>query len=89
MKNFTSGKHYPAIIVHKGADSQGNYISVMEIDNMDEMEQLAGRVECGRTQSRNQSVLETDAEKYFEYLYTTFNLFLMSKSDDRHILYGA
>ena len=76
MKNFTSGKHYHVIIVHKGADSQGKYISWMDIDNMDEMEQLVGRFECERTQSRNQSVLEADAEKSYE------DLFLMRKSDD-------
>ena len=36
---------------------------------MDEMEHLVGRFDCERTQSRNQSVLEADAEKSFEDLY--------------------
>ena len=40
---------------------------------MDEMEQLAGQFECERTPSINQSVLEADADKFFEYLYKTFN----------------
>ena len=41
----------------------------MEIDSMDEMETLVSRFDCERTQSRNQSILEADAEKSFEDLY--------------------
>jgi len=60
--------------VQKGVDARGQDISGMECDSVDEIEALLDRFDCDEMRSRNQSKVESDAEKAFEDLYMVSNL---------------
>jgi hypothetical protein len=78
---FSNGKHYPLVKVHKGMDSHGRDISGMECDSVDEIEALLDRFDCDEMRSRKESKNEAEAEKNFEDLYGKFSQFLKTDGD--------
>jgi len=78
---FSNGKHFPLIKVHKGVDSNGHNISGMECDTMDDIEALLDKLDCDEMRSRNKSSAESEAEKQFEDLYGKFSQLLKTDGD--------
>lgn len=66
---FSNGKHYPLVKVHRGLDHNGRDMTGLECDTVDEIEALIDRFESEDMQSRKQSMKEAMAEKSFEDLY--------------------
>lgn len=66
---FSNGKHYPLVKVHKGADSRGHDMGGVECDTVDEIEVLLDRFDCDEMRSRKESRAEAVAEQAFEDLY--------------------
>jgi hypothetical protein len=80
--DFSNGKHYPLVKVHKGVDANGVDMTGVECDTVDEIEQLLDRFDCEDMQGRRDSKLEARAEQTFEDLYKKFNLFLKNPTND-------
>jgi len=80
--DFSNGKHYPLVKVHKGVDNNGQELTGMECDTVDEIEALIDRFDSEDMLSRKQSLKEAMAEKSFEDLYKKFNQFLKYGKDD-------
>ena len=66
---FSNGRHYPLLKVHKGHDANGQDISGMECDSVDEIEHALDKFDCDEMRSRRQSSAEDKAERSFEDLY--------------------
>jgi chloride intracellular channel protein 2 len=80
--DFSNGKHYPLVKVHKGSDANGVDMTGVECDTVDEIEQLLDRFECDDMFGRRESKIEARAEQVFEDLYKKFNLFLKNPEGD-------
>lgn len=81
--DFSNGKHYPLVKVHKGLDSNGVDMSGVECDTVDEIEQLLDRFDCDDMYGRRESKKEARAEQIFEDLYKKFNILLKGLGDER------
>lgn len=79
---FSNGKHYPLVKIHKGVDSNGRDMTGLECDTMDEIECLVDRFDCEEMLGRRESSGESKAERVFEDLYMKFNQFLKNIKDD-------
>jgi len=79
---FSNGKHYPLVKVHKGLDAAGVDMTGVECDTVDEIEALVSRFECDTLQGRRENKVEDRAERTFEDLLKKLNIFLKSSSDD-------
>lgn len=80
--DFSNGKRYPLVKVHKGLDSRGHDLSGVECDTVDEIEALFERFDCDDMRSRKESRAEAVAEQSFEDLYMKFSHFLKQPSED-------
>lgn len=80
--DFSNGKHFPLVKVHKGVDSRGHDMSGVECDTVDEIEALLDRFDCDEMRSRKESRAEAVAEQAFEDLYMKFSQFLKMSNDD-------
>ena len=54
--------------VHKGLDAQGQDMTGLECDTVDEIEALVSRFECDTLQGRRENKIEDRAERTFEDL---------------------
>lgn len=81
--DFSNGKHYPLVKVHKGLDSNGVDMSGVECDTVDEIEQLLDRFDCDDMYGRRESKKEARAEQVFEDLYKKFNILLKGLGDEK------
>jgi len=81
--DFSNGKHYPLVKVHKGLDSNGQDMSGVECDTVDEIEQLLDRFDCDDMYGRRESKKEARAEQVFEDLYKKFNILLKGLGDEK------
>jgi chloride intracellular channel protein 2 len=79
---FSNGKRFPLVKVHKGKDFHGQDMSGVECETIDEIEQLVERFECDDMLGRRDSKMEAKAELVFEDLYMKLNQFLKSTRDD-------
>ncbi|KAK2144048.1 hypothetical protein LSH36_791g01041 [Paralvinella palmiformis] len=79
---FSNGKHYPLVKVHKGLDAQGQDMSGLECDTVDEIEALVSRFECDTLQGRRENKIEDRAERTFEDLLKKLNIFLKSTNNE-------
>lgn len=66
---FSNGKHYPLVKVHKGHDASGRPLAGLECDTLDEIEGLIDRFECDDMLGRRDSNFEDRAERAIEDLY--------------------
>ena len=71
---FSNGKRYPLVKVHKGLDARGQDMTGMECDTVDEIEALLDRFDCDEMRSRKESKAEAVAEQSFEDLYMVSQL---------------
>ena len=69
VKEFSNGKHFPLVKVHKGYDAGGQDMTGTECDTIDEIEALISRFDCDDMLDRRQSAKEATAEKSSEDLY--------------------
>ncbi len=72
--DFSNGKRYPLVKVHKGVDTNGQDMSGIECETIDEIEQLVERFECDDMYGRRDSKMESKAELTFENLYMVSNM---------------
>jgi len=82
---FSNGKHYPLVKVHKGVDSNGRDMSGVECDTVDDIEQLLDRFDCEDMHGRRESKKEARAEQVFEDLYKKFNILLKGLGDEKAV----
>ncbi|KAK2187941.1 hypothetical protein NP493_149g02008 [Ridgeia piscesae] len=82
VKEFSNGKHFPLVKVHKGYDSNGQDMTGTECDTIDEIETLISRFDSEDMLDRRQSPKEAMAEKSSENLYNKFMQFLKSETAD-------
>lgn len=82
---FSNGKHYPLVKVHKGVDANGVDMSGVECDTVDEIEQLLDRFDCDDMYGRRESKKEAQAEQVFEDLYKKFNLMVKGIADEKGV----
>ena len=69
VTDFSTGKHYPLVKVHKGIDARGQDMTGVECDTVDDIESLLERFECDDMYGRKESAFEAKAETVFEDLY--------------------
>lgn len=79
---FSNGKHYPLVKVHKGLDAQGQDMTGVECDTVDEIEALVGRFDCAVLLGSRESAEESRAERTFEDIFKQMMLFLKNPSDN-------
>jgi len=89
VRDFSNGKRYPLVKVHKGVDSQGLDMTGVDCETVDEIESLIDRFDCEDMKARRESSAEAKAEKTFEDLYVKFNQYLKKTSNEPHILVKA
>jgi chloride intracellular channel protein 2 len=83
--DFSNGKHYPLVKVHKGLDANGVDMSGVECDTVDEIEQLLDRFDCDDMYGRRESKKEAQAEQVFDDLYKKFNLLVKGIADEKAV----